>query len=142
MATILLEVATPDKGDVYKNDINMLITRSICGELGILPKHANLLTALIPHVMRIKEGGGEVQLFVSGGFMEVTPEKITVLADAAEKPDDIDVERAKAAYQRANERVTTYKNAPKSHEDIDIDRAEAALARAKARLLVKGVPIP
>jgi len=142
MATILLEVATPDKGDVYKNDINMLITRSICGELGILPKHANLLTALIPHVMRIKEGGGEIQLFVSGGFMEVTPEKITVLADAAETPEDIDAERAKAAFQRANERVTTYKNSPKSHEDIDIDRAEAALARAKARLLVKGVPIP
>ena len=142
MATILLEVATPDKGEVYKNDINMLITRSICGELGILPKHANLLTALIPHVMRIKEGGGEIQLFVSGGFMEVTPEKITVLADAAETPEDIDAERAKAAFQRANERVTTYKNSPKSHEDIDIDRAEAALARAKARLLVKGVPIP
>lgn len=142
MATILLEVATPDKGDVYKNDINMLITRSICGELGILPKHANLLTALIPHVMRIKEGGGEKQLFVSGGFMEVTPEKITILADAAETPENIDVERAKAAYQRANERVTTYKNSPKSHDDIDIDRAEAALARAKARLLVKGVPIP
>ena len=136
MATILLEVATPDKGEIYKNDINMLITRSICGELGILPKHANLLTALIPHVMRIKEGGGEVQLFVSGGFMEVTPEKITVLADAAETPDDIDVERAKSAYQRANERLA------KKNADTDIDRAEAALARAKARLLVKGVPIP
>ena len=136
MATILLEVATPDKGEIYKNDINMLITRSICGELGILPKHANLLTALIPHAMRIKEGGGEVQLFVSGGFMEVTPEKITVLADAAETPDDIDVERAKAAYQRASERIA------KKNADIDIDRAEAALARAKARLLVKGVPIP
>ena len=136
MATILLEIATPDKGEIYKNDINMLITRSICGELGILPKHANLLTALIPHVMRIKEGGGEVQLFVSGGFMEVTPEKITVLADAAEKPDDIDVERAKSAFQRANERLA------KKNADTDIDRAEAALARAKARLLVKGVPIP
>ena len=136
MATILLEVATPDKGEVYKNDINMLITRSICGELGILPKHANLLTALIPHIMRIKEGGGEVQLFVSGGFMEVTPEKITILADAAEKPDDIDVERAKSAFQRANERLA------KKNADIDIDRAEAALARAKARLLVKGVPSP
>ena len=136
MATILLEVATPDKGEVYKNDINMLITRSVCGELGILPKHANLLTALIPHAMRIKAGGGESQLFVSGGFMEVTPEKIPILADAAEAPDDIDVERAKAAYQRANERLA------KKNPEIDIDRAEAALARAKARLLVKGVPIP
>ena len=142
MATILLEVATPDKGEVYAKEINMLICRSVCGELGILPKHANLLTELIPHAMRIKEGGGETQLFISGGFMEVTPEKITILADAAEAPDDIDVERAKAAYKRAEDRVTTFKSAPKSHEEIDIDRAEAALARAKARLLVKGVPIP
>ncbi len=142
MATILLEVATPDKGEVFSKDINMLITRSICGELGILPKHARLLTELIPHAMRIKVDGGETQLFVGGGFMEVTPDKITILADSAESPDDIDVDRAKAAFKRAEERVSTYKSAPKSHEDIDIDRAEAALARAKARLLVKGVPIP
>ena len=133
MATILLEVATPDKGEVYKNDINMLITRSISGELGILPKHARLLTELIPHAMRIKESGGETKLFISGGFMEVTPDKITILADAAENPDDIDVERAKAAYQRATERLN------KKDPEVDIDRAEAALARAKARLLVKGV---
>ena len=135
MATILLEVATPDKGEVYKKDINMLIVRSICGELGILPKHARLLTELIPHAMRIKESGGEVKLFVSGGFMEITPEKITILADAAEAPDDIDVERAKAAYQRANDRLA------KKSPDLDVERAEAALARAKARLLVKGVTI-
>lgn len=141
MSTILLEVATPDKGEVYAKEINMLITRSICGELGILPKHANLLTELVPHAMRIKESGAETKLFVSGGFMEVTPDKITILADAAELPDDIDVERAKSAYKRAEERVTTYKSAPKNHEDIDVARAEAALARAKARLLVKGVPI-
>ncbi len=133
MATILLEVATPDKGEVYKNDINMLIVRSICGELGILPKHARLLTELNPHAMRIKVGGGETQLFVSGGFMEVTPDKITILADAAENPDDIDVDRAKAAYERASERLN------KKDSEVDINRAEAALARAKARLLVKGV---
>lgn len=133
MATILLEVATPDKGEVYKNDINMLIVRSICGELGILPKHARLLTELTPHAMRIKVGGGETQLFISGGFMEVTPDKITILADAAENPDDIDVDRAKAAYERASERLN------KKDPEIDITRAEAALARAKARLLVKGV---
>ena len=136
MATILLEVATPDKGEVYAKDINMLITRSIAGELGILPKHAPLLTELVPHAMRIKDGGTESQLFVSGGFMEVTPDKITVLADSAEKPEDIDVDRARAAYKRAEERVTTYKS--KKDSDIDIGRAEAALARAKARLLVKG----
>ena len=133
MATILLEVATPDKGEVFSKEINMLIVRSICGELGILPKHARLLTELNPHAMRIKESDGETQLFVSGGFMEVTPDKITILADAAENPDDIDVDRAKAAYERASERLN------KKDAEIDINRAEAALARAKARLLVKGV---
>ena len=139
MATILLEVATPDKGEVFAKDINRLICRSIAGELGILPKHARLLTELVPNALRIKIDGGETLLFVSGGFMEVTPEKITILADSAETPDDIDVERAKAAYKRAEERV----NAAKSKGDtaIDLGRAEAALARAKARLLVKGVPV-
>ena len=140
MATILLEIATPDKGEVFAKDINMLICRSIAGELGILPKHARLLTELVPNALRIKVDGGESQIFVSGGFMEVTPEKITILADAAETPDDIDVERAKSAYKRAEERVNAYK--AKGVTEIDILRAEAALARAKARLLVKGVPIP
>ena len=139
MATILLEVATPDKGEVFAKDINMLICRSIAGELGILPKHARLLTELVPHAMRIKVDGGETQLFIGGGFMEVTPDKITILADSAETPDSIDVERAKSAYKRAEERVTGFN---KGDAEIDIKRAEAALARAKARLLVKGVPIP
>lgn len=139
MATILLEVATPDKGEVFAKDINMLICRSIAGELGILPKHARLLTELVPNALRIKIDGGETLLFVSGGFMEVTPEKITILADSAETPDSIDVERAKSAYKRAEERVTGFN---KGDAEIDIKRAEAALARAKARLLVKGVPIP
>ena len=140
MATILLEIATPDKGEVFAKEINMLIVRSVGGELGILPQHARLLTALVPHAMRIKVDGGETQLFVGGGFMEVTPDKITLLADSAELPDDIDVERAKSAYKRAEERVNAYK--AKGVTEIDILRAEAALARAKARLLVKGVPIP
>ena len=140
MATILLEIATPDKGEVFAKDINMLICRSIAGELGILPKHAGLLTELVPNALRIKVDGGESQIFVSGGFMEVTPEKITILADSAELPDDIDVDRAKAAYKRAEERVNAAKS--KGDSDVDLIRAEAALARAKARLLVKGVPIP
>ena len=139
MATILLEVATPDKGEVFAKEINMLICRSIAGELGILPKHARLLTELVPNALRIKVDGGETLLFIGGGFMEVTPDKITILADSAELPDDIDVERAKSAYKRAEERVNSFKN--KGDTEIDIKRAEAALARAKARLLVKGVPV-
>ena len=136
MATIKLEIVTPDRGEVLGKDIDMLIVRSTAGELGILPKHANLLTELLPHAMRIKVDGTEELVAIGGGFMEVTPDKITVLADAAELPDLIDVERAKAAQQRAEERIAAYKNSPKD-SNIDIKRAESALARAKARLLVK-----
>ena len=138
MATIKLEVVTPDRGEVFGKDIDMLIVRSTAGELGILPKHARLLTELLPHAMRIKVGGTEELLAMGGGFMEVTPDKITILADAAELPDLIDVDRAKSAYKRAEDRINSYKSSPKDSE-IDIRRAEAALARAKARLLVKNV---
>ena len=138
MATIKLELVTPDGGKVFDQDIDMLIVRSTAGELGILPKHARLLTELLPHAMRIKIGGNEELAAVGGGFMEVTPDKITILADSAELAEKIDVERAKSAYKRAEDRVSAYRNAQKDSE-IDIRRAEAALARAKARLLVKNV---
>lgn len=85
MATIKLEIVSPDKV-VYENDITMLIVRSTGGELGILPHHAPLVAGLVAHAMRIRLGADrdEQLIAVAGGFMEVTPEKITVLATAAE----------------------------------------------------------
>jgi F-type H+-transporting ATPase subunit epsilon len=135
MATIKLEIVSPDCL-VYEQDINMLIVRSTGGELGILPRHAPLVTGLVPHAMRVKLGGSTEQLIaVAGGFMEVTPEKITVLASAAEDPDHIDVNRAEQAYQRAKKRIEAYKqHAATADEPIDYHRAELALERAKARL--------
>ena len=81
MSTIKLEVVSPDKV-VYTEDINMLIVRSTGGELGILPHHAPLVTGLVPHAMRVRisQDRDEQLIAVAGGFMEVTPEKITVLA--------------------------------------------------------------
>ena len=134
MSTIQLQVVSPDKL-VFDKEISMLIVRSTGGELGILPKHAPLVTGLIPHAMRIKIDGGESLMAVAGGFMEVTPTLITVLTPAAEEPENIDVSRAQAAYARAKQRVEAFKAAPAQHEEIDIDRAEMALARAKARLI-------
>ena len=139
MATIRLDIVSPDKGEIFSRDIDMLIVRSTAGELGILPRHANLLTELLPHAMRIKVDGGENLVALGGGFMEVTPEKITVLADSAELPENIDVERAQRAKKRAEERIAQYKQTTKESL-IDIDRANKALARAKARLLVKNIP--
>lgn len=134
MATIKLEIVSPDKL-VYAADIGMLIVRSTGGELGILPKHAPLVTGLVPHAMRVKLANGDEQLIaVSGGFMEVTPDKITVLATAAEQPIDIDVNRAKEAMVRAKERIAAFHQGTSTHDDIDFKRAELALQRAKARL--------
>lgn len=140
MGTIKLELVTPDGGQVFSHEIEMLIVRSTAGELGILPKHANLLTELLPHAMRVKADGTETLVAIGGGFMEVNPTKITILADSAELAEGIDVERAKSAYKRAEDRIAAYKNSPKDSA-IDIKRAEAALARAKARLLVKNVQV-
>ena len=131
MATIQLEIVSPDKV-VYSKDIDMLIVRSTAGELGILPNHAPMVAGLVPHAMRVKVDGGEELIAVGGGFMEVQPKKISVLASAAEQPVDIDVNRAKA-------RVEAVKNGTSTQEkDIDLARAEASLKRAAARLQVTG----
>ncbi|MBR2215940.1 MAG: F0F1 ATP synthase subunit epsilon [Selenomonadaceae bacterium] len=136
MATIRLEIVSPDSS-VYDADIAMLIVRSTGGELGILPHHAPLVTGLIPHAMRIKlpDTEEETLIAVSGGFMEVTPEKITVIASTAEVPDSIDVNRAKEAYERAKERIAAFHQNGDTDKDFDMKRAELALARAKARLM-------
>ncbi|WP_196593117.1 F0F1 ATP synthase subunit epsilon [Pectinatus sottacetonis] len=133
MATVKLEIVSPDK-IVYSEDINMAIVRSTGGELGILPKHAPLLTGLVPHAMHIKKDDNEELIAIAGGFMEVNPAKITILASAAELPINIDVNRAKKAYDRAKERLDAFKKAPDAHQDIDSFRARAALERAIARL--------
>ena len=133
MSVIGLEIVSPDKV-VYSEDINMLIVRSTGGELGILPHHAPLVTGLLPHAMRVKREDHEELIAVAGGFMEVQPEKITVLASAAEKPIDIDVNRAKEAYARAQQRIEAFHNGAAEGDDIDITRANAALKRAQARL--------
>lgn len=134
MATTKLEIISPDKV-VYSADVDMLIVRSSGGDLGILPKHAPLLAGLVPHAMKAFVGGEEKLIAVSGGFIEVQPDKINVLASAAELPIDIDVNRAKRAYERAQQRLEKFKQDPVTYAEINTVRAEAALARAKARLV-------
>ncbi len=140
MATIKLSVVSPDRL-VYENDIAMLIVRSTGGELGILPRHAPLVTGLIPHAMRIKLPGeaAEHLLAVGGGFMEVTPEKIAVMVSAAEEPEEIDVLRAQRSLARAKERIAAFgKGAANDATDIDMERARLSLMRAVARLKATG----
>lgn len=140
MATIKLEIVSPDKV-VYTADISMLIVRSTGGELGILPNHAPLVTGLVPHAMRVRLGADrdEQLIAVAGGFMEVTPQKITVLATAAESSIDIDINRAQQAMERAKKRIAEFHNGSATiTEDIQVKRAEFALQRAVARLRAAG----
>ena len=134
MATIKLEIVSPDRM-VYAADIDMLIARSTGGEIGILPKHIPLVTGLQPHAMKIHVDAKEQLVAVAGGFMEVTPDKITVLATAAEEPIDIDINRAQRAYERAQERLQRLREDPDAQASIiDEQRASLALKRAAARL--------
>ncbi len=134
MAKVKLEIIAPNKV-VYTADVDMLIVRSIAGDLGILPKHAPMLAGLIPHAMKAIIDGTENLIAVSGGFIEVNNNKVIVLASAAELPIEIDINRAKQAYERAQKRLDAFHKDVEHHKDIDTIRARAALARAKARLM-------
>ncbi len=134
MAKTKLEIISPNKV-VYSVDIDMLIVRSIGGELGIMPNHAPLLAGLVPHAMKAVINGTENLIAVSGGFIQVENNKIIILASAAELPIEIDINRAKRAYERANKRLEAFKQHPADNMDIDTLRVRAALERAKARLV-------
>jgi F-type H+-transporting ATPase subunit epsilon len=123
-----VEVVTPERV-VYSGQAEMVIARGVNGELGIMPNHMPLVTPLKTAPVQIKVEGDQVErMAVSGGFMEVRGDKVTILAETAEKPGDIDVERAKAAKERAEKRLA------ERYPEIDVQRAERALQRAQARL--------
>jgi F-type H+-transporting ATPase subunit epsilon len=132
MKTIKVSVVTPD-GPVYESDVEMVITKAQSGELGILPGHIPMVAPLAIGVVRLKKAGSKEEelVAVTGGILEVRPEKVTILAQAAEKAEDIDVERAQKAKERAEQRMISQKA-----EDIDFRRAELALQRAINRLAV------
>ena len=125
-----LEVITPER-KVYEDDVDMVIAPGSEGYLGILPHHAPLLTALGPGEFRVKKGGVEEVLVVFGGFMDVRADKVVVLTEAAEPADEIDVQRAQAARQQAQEVLQA---GPMSAADEA--RARASLQRAMVRVRV------
>ncbi|WP_312109584.1 F0F1 ATP synthase subunit epsilon [Brevibacillus reuszeri] len=128
MSKMTVEVVTPERV-VYSGQAEMVIARGVQGDLGILPNHMPLVSPLKIAPVRIKtEGDKEVLMAVSGGFMEVRGDKVTILAETAELPGDIDVDRAKAAKTRAEKRLA------EKYAELDVQRAERALQRAMARL--------
>jgi F-type H+-transporting ATPase subunit epsilon len=127
MATFKLEIVTAERM-VYSDDISALIAWGVEGQLGILPHHAPLMTMLQPGDLLIRKDKEEELFAISGGFLEVRPDKVIILADACERADEIDLARAEEAKKRAQE---TMKAAPLS---ADSAIAEAALRRSIARL--------
>ncbi len=127
MSRMQLDIVTPEK-IVYSKEVEMIITRAANGDIGILPQHAPLVSPLKITAVRVKKDGEEEQIAVSGGFLEVRPDKVTILAQAAELPGEIDVERAERAKARAEERL--------ANKEGDQIRAEMALRRALNRLEV------
>lgn len=125
-----LEIVTPER-KVYSDEVEMIIVRGIEGELGILPNHAPFVTPLAISAMRIKKDGKEFLIAISGGFIEVSREKVVILAETAELPEEIDYDRALAAKERAEARLVN-----KVAENLDYKRAELALQRALNRIKV------
>lgn len=130
MAKLQVEIVTGERVVYTEDDVDMVVAPGIDGTLGILPRHAPLITVLASGELRVKKGGQEESLVVFGGFMEVTPEKVIVLADTAERAEEIDVARAEQARQSAETSLS------RRNTDIDLAQAELSLRRAALRLRI------
>lgn len=126
-----LDIVTPEKV-VFSEEVEFVVAPGVEGELGILPEHAPLVSALKIGVLRVQQNGKTFKVAIGGGFIEVKNSRVVVLADAAEREDQIDTERAEAAKQRAEQRLAN------RDADLDIARAELALQRSLARLKAAG----
>ncbi len=127
---IRCEIVSQDR-TVFEDEVDIVVAPGAEGEMGILPHHAPVLTVLKTGVLKVRKDGVEQFFAISGGFMEVQPDLVTVLADAAELADEIDIARAEEARQRAEESL---KNTPVMSEAHLA--AEAALRRSRLRLNV------
>jgi F-type H+-transporting ATPase subunit epsilon len=131
---ITLEIVTPEKV-VVSEAAQIVASPGSLGEFGVLAGHTPFLTNLKTGVIRYTDAKGtERYVFVNGGFAEALPDKVTILAESAERRRDIDLERAKAALERAQRRLEE----DHSREDIDFARARAALERALVRIKLAG----
>ena len=104
MSSIKLDIVTAERV-VFSDDIDVIVAPGVDGQLGILPHHTPLMTTLQGGELRIKKGEDEVSLAICGGFLEVRPDRVIVLADAAERVEEIDIDRAEEAKRRAEERL-------------------------------------
>jgi F-type H+-transporting ATPase subunit epsilon len=129
MEGLRLDIVTPDKV-VLNAEVDYVGACGVDGQFGLLPQHAPMLTALKVGDLYYRQGNETRWVFVSGGFAQISDNKVTILAESAELASDIDVERAQAAKARAEKYLVS------PTPDVDLARAELALQRAVARLRV------
>ena len=129
MATFKLEIVTAERM-IFSDEVSAVLAWGVQGQLAILPHHAPLMTMLQPGDLMIRKDKEEEYVVITGGFLEVRPDKVIILADACERVDEIDIARAEEARKRAQE---TMKAGPLTAEGAS---AEAALRRSLARLKV------
>jgi F-type H+-transporting ATPase subunit epsilon len=121
-----LEIVSPERR-AYADEVDMVIVPGIDGQLGILPHHTRLISALGIGELRIKKGGSEQSMLISGGFVEVRPDRVIVMADLAEPSDEIDEARAVEARKAAEAELES------ASDHVDVERIRAALQTALMR---------
>lgn len=126
--TLRLEIVTP-YGSVFSGSVDEVTAPGSEGEFGVFPGHAPFITTLRIGMLIARQAGGTLIFFVSSGYAEIGPDRVTVLADSAERSEEIDMERARAALKRAEERL-------KQAEKVDFARATAAIERATIRVQI------
>ena len=129
MARLNFEIVTAERV-LHSEEVDVVVAPSIDGQLAILPQHAPLMVMLQPGEIIVRKDADEQSLFVSGGFMEVIGNRVTILADTAERADEIDTARAEEARKRAEERIASPAG------EADHERARAAMMRSLMRLKV------
>ncbi|PKM47922.1 MAG: ATP synthase F1 subunit epsilon [Firmicutes bacterium HGW-Firmicutes-8] len=128
---ITVEIVTPERV-VFSEPVDFVVVPGVEGYLGILPMHAPIVSGINNGIIKVITGGAQTKISTSGGFLEVNNDKVVILAETAERDDEIDVIRAKAARERAEQRLAN------RTADIDVARAELALRRALIRLKAVG----
>lgn len=130
MAGFMLEIVTPDR-KFFEEEVDMIIVRGVEGDIGILKGMAPFVTSLGIGKIKIKQGDNTRTAALAAGYIEVTKEKSTIVSDACEWPEEIDVKRAEASKHRAEERLAR-------RDNIDVARAEVSLKKAINRINVAG----
>lgn len=128
MAQFTLEIVTPDR-KFFEEEVDMVVVRGVEGDIGILKNHTPLVTPLDIGRIKIKQNDKTREAAIAGGYVEIRKHKTTIITDSAEWPDEIDLERAKAAKERAEKRMN-------SESELDLVRAQVALRKALNRINV------